>query len=172
MHIAAKALILRAFSSLLAQRQIDSTHISRKPIARRPMYINSLMTESQRTPGRSVNRRRFKILFCLLMSVGTQVLFLIFSGAGDECQTDLVSLLVSAQWSCDTFLPDRYLEEQTHSIKKVLADILTWNTMFSITASSVLAGAADKLHAQDQWERNDWNNFMQGSPCTAASRSM
>lgn len=52
-HIAAKALILRAFSSLLAQRQIDSTHISRKPIARSPMYMNSLMTESQRTPGRN-----------------------------------------------------------------------------------------------------------------------
>lgn len=51
-HIAAKALILRAFSSLLAQRQIDSTHISRKPIASSPMYMNSLMTESQSTPGR------------------------------------------------------------------------------------------------------------------------
>lgn len=50
-HMAAKALILRAFISLLAQRQITSTHISRKPMARSPMYMNSLMTESQRTPG-------------------------------------------------------------------------------------------------------------------------
>lgn len=49
--MAAKALILRAFISLLAQRQIASTHINKKPMASRPMYMNSLMTDSQRTPG-------------------------------------------------------------------------------------------------------------------------
>lgn len=105
MHIAAKALILRAFSSLLAQRQIDSTHISRKPIARRPMYINSLMTESQRTPGRSGNRRLIDLTVVsfqnIILSVNASWYagfnFFIFSGGGDECQTDLVSLLVSAQ---------------------------------------------------------------------------
>lgn len=31
----------------------------------------------------------------------------------DLCRTNLVSLLASAQWSCDTFLPDLHLEEQT-----------------------------------------------------------
>lgn len=60
-HMAAKALILRAFISLLAQRQITSTHISRKPMARRPMYVNSLMTDSQRTPG-SINDRRMNFV--------------------------------------------------------------------------------------------------------------
>lgn len=56
--MAAKALILRAFISLLAQRQITSTHISRKPMARRPMYMNSLMTESQRTPGSRSRKKK------------------------------------------------------------------------------------------------------------------
>lgn len=54
--MAAKALILRAFISFLAQRHSTSTHISRKPMARRPMYINSLMTDNHSTPGRG---RRF-----------------------------------------------------------------------------------------------------------------
>lgn len=50
--MAAKALIFSAFISLLAQRQMASTHMRRKPMARRPMYMNSLMTESHRTPER------------------------------------------------------------------------------------------------------------------------
>lgn len=54
--MAAKALILSAFISLLAQRQMASTHMSRKPMARRPMYMNSLTTESHRTPGRGHKR--------------------------------------------------------------------------------------------------------------------
>lgn len=54
--MAAKALILSAFISLLAQRQMASTHMRRKPMARSPMYMNSLMTESHRTPERAEKR--------------------------------------------------------------------------------------------------------------------
>ncbi|KAG7233866.1 hypothetical protein INR49_006498 [Caranx melampygus] len=69
--MAAKALILRAFISLLAQRQITSTHISRKPMARRPMYMNSLMTESQRTPAAS-SRGTEEMKLCGLLGDPTQ----------------------------------------------------------------------------------------------------
>lgn len=50
--MAAKAFILSAFISLLAHRQMASTHMRRKPMARSPMYMNSLITESHRTPER------------------------------------------------------------------------------------------------------------------------
>lgn len=49
-HMAAKAFILSAFISLLAHRQMASTHMRRKPMARSPMYMNSLITDSHRTP--------------------------------------------------------------------------------------------------------------------------
>lgn len=116
-HMAAKALILRAFISLLAQRQITSTHISRKPIARRPMYMNSLMTESQRTPEKSgnkyilsVKRQQWEWLLCDVNWMTGYIFYILRFGL---CHTDLVSLLVSTQWSFDTFLPDLHLEKPT-----------------------------------------------------------